>query len=873
MKKFLTVEDKILLHLYEYTKYSEGFESPFAVTQDGIGEAIGVERSHIPRAVKSGIDKGLISERTSRVSGKERVRKVYFLSWNGVSKANELRAKLLDEVVTLRLEDDKEKEIKIGEIAEFLGLKLSLSQIIKCIEDSCVQERKLRRILESAQGYVDFSLKAPKLRHFFGREKELTDIDNWLNSEEYSFMVIHGMPGIGKTTLALKVISNYKDKKNVFWYQFHEWDVIRSLLLPLGEFLELLNRRKLYGYLKTKKSVELSEISDILEEELQNINAIVVLDDCHKMSESLKQFFSLSLNILERIRGVKLILLTRHKLPFYDRTHVLIKKLVREMELEGLDVKSSKELLKIEITEKEWKNLYKMTGGHPLLLELIVSVKDIKKEGAIMKYIHEEIFSKLPEDEKHLLEIQSVYGYPVPPRAILIDEQATHATLDRLVSKALIHETPYGTYAPHDIVKEFFYSRISKPLRESYHLKAAEYYLTESGDRACIEAQFHFLMANEYERAWKLVKEYDEGLIERGYLEELLPILEKFTHENIGINNTYAFVFTLLLRGNIFSILGEWERAMKYYNSCLELCEKSSKLELRKLLANTYICIGNVKKEKSDWKEAIRFFEKGKEVATDIKEDKFIGFAFGGLGYVYWRTGKWDSAIGALGKYMDYGNKLKDEKMIATAHIDLGNVYSDMGDCDKALNYYEKGLGLLKAEGAVREMARVYNNIGTIYFYNNQMEMALENYNKNIKFSEESGDIPSLAYGLSNAGEVYVKLHDFKKANEHLDKALQIFKKIDNKYMISTNYIAYGIMYRLKKDWEKAEKYFKDGIEILLELNMPYDLAEAYYEFALVYLDEGEKKTSKKYLDKALEIYEKLGAKKDIEKIMRVLNV
>ncbi|MEW5760892.1 MAG: tetratricopeptide repeat protein, partial [Candidatus Thermoplasmatota archaeon] len=75
------------------------------------------------------------------------------------------------------------------------------------------------------------------------------------------------------------------------------------------------------------------------------------------------------------------------------------------------------------------------------------------------------------------------------------------------------------------------------------------------------------------------------------------------------------------------------------------------------------------------------------------------------------------------------------------------------------------------------------------------------------------------------------------------------------------------------KDWEKAEKYFKEGIEILLGLNMPYDLAEAYYEFALVYLDKNEKKTSKKYLDKALEIYEKLGAKKDIEKIMRVLNV
>ena len=74
----LPVDKRILLHIMEYTRFESQFEVPFAISQEGIANAIGIRRDNVPRAMKELKSSGLVVERVARVEGVYRKRKVYF---------------------------------------------------------------------------------------------------------------------------------------------------------------------------------------------------------------------------------------------------------------------------------------------------------------------------------------------------------------------------------------------------------------------------------------------------------------------------------------------------------------------------------------------------------------------------------------------------------------------------------------------------------------------------------------------------------------------------------------------------------------------------------------------------------------------------
>ena len=90
----LTVQERIILHLSEYSKYLQQMEVPFSLTQEGIANAIGVVRSAIPRAMKKLILKNQVNETLAHVSGVTRRRKIYYLTTDGIIIAQDLKNKL-----------------------------------------------------------------------------------------------------------------------------------------------------------------------------------------------------------------------------------------------------------------------------------------------------------------------------------------------------------------------------------------------------------------------------------------------------------------------------------------------------------------------------------------------------------------------------------------------------------------------------------------------------------------------------------------------------------------------------------------------------------------------------------------------------------
>jgi len=871
----LTIEKKILMHIFEYMKYEQQFEVPFAITQEGIAESIGIRRDNVPRAVKTLRETGMVYEKVARVEQVKRKRKVYFLTAKGIEYTHNVQRQISGSRVKYKTSTGEIKNITIGDLKSSLEFKMSLVDLLRHISPDGIFDTTKARLKtktadtapvedkeshERADGFVEFLDNMPKAKYFVGRKNELDQILKWLNSESYKIIVIHGIAGIGKTTLTSKVINDYRGKRNLFWYRFHRWDTLRNTLTMLSLFLDDLGKKRLKSMLNSEKTADLADISKALEDDLKDTNAILIFDDFQRIKERIAELFSILVEILGNVKGIHIIVIGRRILPFYDRAEVVIARRVAELQLHGLDEESSMKILKLKelkgLDQKLFKKIYKLTQGHPLFLELLSSVDDIETQRDIKRYIYEEIFSRLADEEKTLLNILSVFRYPISSSALFIEDNVNYETLDTLIEKNLVQEISYDNYDVHDLIREFFYIRLTPGLRKRYHHEAARNYMEFADPLSIIEAQFHYLQSEEYENAVKLAINNGQEIIQKGHLEEFWNVLQNFDNDNTPEK---YWSDLLLLKGDIPTRIGDWDNALAFYHQE----HKSSTNDTGGKLAKAWALrnIGYIHQRRIDRDSAIKFYKKALELSKSIDDVEGIAESNRGLGTVHMLNGEFEQAIEYHEKSIKYAEQINNYHIMAKTYIDLGAVYGNLGQHDKAIEYHEKSISELKKIGDNYEMAKAYNNIGDIYRLMGKYEKAVEYNMKCINICENTGDTIQKGYGLASAGDAYVKKGDFDVAVEYLREALKIFEKVDEKFKIAMIHVNFGLMYKKKKVWDAAQKHYKAGINLFKELNLSVYLGRTYQDYAEVFRAQKKTKTAEKYEQLAKESLKKVGIK------------
>ncbi len=86
-----TVEQRVLIHLFEHPKKRSQWEGKHEQTQAGISGGVGIARKHLPRTLKSLIAQDLVEVETRHVEGSKQRCRVYFLTPIGISAAGPMR--------------------------------------------------------------------------------------------------------------------------------------------------------------------------------------------------------------------------------------------------------------------------------------------------------------------------------------------------------------------------------------------------------------------------------------------------------------------------------------------------------------------------------------------------------------------------------------------------------------------------------------------------------------------------------------------------------------------------------------------------------------------------------------------------------------
>jgi hypothetical protein len=332
------MRERVILHLLGYHKYLQDSDAPAALTQEGIADAVDVGRNNVSKVANSLVEEGVAEVYTKHVKGFPSVKKVYFLTQKGYLGALELKADLERTKIIIIDFDGKAHEEEIGKLSLFLPKRYGFLELASGVsrgrfDCASFHEGKVKE----ERRFVDYTNRKPTIRNFYGRQKELDKLASFLDTDYAKVMVVHGIPGIGKTTLIAKFVQDIREHRNVYWYRVHEWVTLKILLTPIAEFLSQLGRKGLERYVSRTESPSVGEVCSLLEIDLKDLPTVFIIDDVQKADPSIQEFLTALMGVLETLNLVSIICTSREIPSFYTRSAVF-KGQVWELTLEGLDM-------------------------------------------------------------------------------------------------------------------------------------------------------------------------------------------------------------------------------------------------------------------------------------------------------------------------------------------------------------------------------------------------------------------------------------------------------------------------------------------------------------------------------------------------------
>jgi len=713
----LTVEERILLHLYANRQNGEEFECSPALVQDGIAAEVGVSRSAIPRTVKRMKTKGLLTEEVRHVRGMRRRRKVYQLTREGLVAAKDL----WDGVTSLEITVDGDVK-KLGDLVggsgendSVLGLlarvgpKGELGPPGPSVDTTIPKEGSVEY---PSSGKRDRFL--PKIwmpETFVGRKDELEGLVSWLKGQHTRTAVVFGIPGIGKTTLAVKVWGELIGERPGFWLRLHQWDTLRGVIDSLWDFLTTMDPKGPLSSVPVLPDMEMSQLAPHLETSLKRVKPLMVFDDVHLADPSIINLISFIREILETQDAGRMLITSRSLIPVYDRRDVMVKRVVGEIHLKGLDEKSSLEMLRNRgIGESDIKRLVNLTGGHPLWLELIDPGEDLGKTKNVDLYIKEEVFTRLGDGQKRALQVLSLYRHPISPEGLYIDPLVNYEVVDDLARRTLLEEGPEGLYM-HDLLQEFFSQTLSGEDLKNVHRRIAGHYLKKAealekgvhradifeGARAgeiirtTVEGMYHLSRAGDIETVAKLAIDKGETLVGGGYFEEFLTITEGFDLDRMS-SDVSTVIQGLVADATLLG--GDLDGALSGYDTALSVVDND--LERASLMRRR----ARVFERKEDWDEAVEQLKSSLELAEKISDHAGTTECQGRLGWIYWKKGDYEKADLYHRSSMESAEMISDMPSRTRTYLEQAVALARQGDMKYALRYFEKGMAMLeRSEG------------------------------------------------------------------------------------------------------------------------------------------------------------------------------
>jgi tetratricopeptide (TPR) repeat protein len=759
--------------------YGDKVEVPFALSQMGIANAVAIARSNVPRAISGMKESGHLIERQAHVTGVSRKRKAYFLTEDGANVADEVWTKVSEQLVRIIHPDGHSESTSLSEALEETDLPLRHVDLLRYMDDSGtidlsgltsdLIERDLSKHIEKQ--LISYLNDLPRTRRFYGRTKELDVMADLLEAKSGTIL-LPGIAGIGKTALSTKILDRFTHRRNLLYHRCQDWEGSRAFLEACAEWLSAIGHNDLSDYLDSTPVPQPTLAVNLIESGLSESPSLIVIDDLHKVGD--ETLFTILRELTLRIsnlREVGLVMFSRSfrmVVPESDSTGNIV---TLVMPLQGLDEDSSKQILTAmpKLNQEQFSNIYDLSRGHPLILELINrgNVADTF-HATLEAFVEQEIFSRLSGAEKRLLGAIAVFREPVPIQAVKRVEGGTDL-LDELVEKGLARQSDAENYDVHDLVREFLMRAMDDELRKELHSTAVSWY-RDKNDNAADRIEFihHLRHTGDDEGLAEVLLSEGHSLVSAGHTE-LLSILNTLDRDDFDAK---SWGLIRELKGDILSIQGRWDEAEIEYDAA---ARHVGRRKISPELARLFSARADIAVKRGAMDDALELHRKALQIQThkDIRDAVGAARSYNNMGHIFRRR---RDARRALEVYSNVEDllKLEDDPELNDARIRLASAFIEMGELDRAREHALAAFENTKDINQDFLHARSRAVLGRFYAKISDNELALHHYSGALETLSTLNDPRSAVEVEMLLGQVLVDAGRGEEAGEHYLNGLAV---------------------------------------------------------------------------------------------------
>jgi len=359
-----------------------------------------------------------------------------------------------------------------------------------------------------------------------------------------------------------------------------------------------------------------------------------------------------------------------------------------------------------------------------------------------------------------------------------------------------------------------------------------------------------------------------------GKMAEALTWAEKSVELAKKLNTLEVIARSYACLGEISGWLGDRKKASKCFEKALGIALDNGYVDTALWVYNDAGMLPTEEHEK-----ILECFEKGFELAKKVGDISWMTWIGANLAWTNIHRGDVSKAVLLLEEIVALDRKAGNVTHLSMSLGMLGFAYQVLGEWDKSEQYRNEALSISQKLDDFQSIAGSYGHIGWLHLDKGEYAKAREFFEKMYEVFEKHGakstQIESSRFGIP----AYIELGEFEKAHSLIDDMYKYALKAENKGFIARADGLTAILFRAQKKWQESIEQFEKSLQEFEALgarqwNVYWFAKMVVYEYARAYMErneEGDKEKAHDLLNQALKMFQKMGAKKDIEKVEAIL--
>ncbi|MDH5780469.1 MAG: tetratricopeptide repeat protein [Candidatus Bathyarchaeota archaeon] len=348
------------------------------------------------------------------------------------------------------------------------------------------------------------------------------------------------------------------------------------------------------------------------------------------------------------------------------------------------------------------------------------------------------------------------------------------------------------------------------------------------------------------------------------WAEKALELAEKLNDFEV-IASSYTSL------GTIFFYRGDREKAIKCLDKGLKIALDNGYMETAlRAYNNLATTLPQEENERN-----LEYIAKGYELAKKVGHVSMQSWIGNSLASMHLGMGNMKKAVSLVKESVALDRKAGNMPNLSYSLLALGLGYQVLGEWDKSEQCYKEALTISRKIKEFQLIGGSYGSLGWLYYDKEQYAKARESLEKAHEVFEEVGAKSLQIQNSVLLISTYIELGEIGKVKNLFDNLRKFALETKDKQLIATTDAIRGKQFRVQKKWEESIEYFEKALQQFDALESrrwdTYFFAKNFlYEYARVYLERNQEGDGEKAYDlfnQALEIFEKLGGKKDVERI------